>query len=156
MTRDDIIQANMDLAKKIGLGFARRKHRPADDMVAAAYFGLVQAAQWAIEGRCEEKYLVPYIVETIKRFCREDVEKDHTIVIDHRAKTYMYKESLSDYGVDQSPDARLLWEEELDQLSPRHRAIVEMRVAGYNGLEIAAVLGVTHQMITKNLKELKS
>ena len=156
MNRDELILSNLDLARKIGLGYAKRKRRSADDMVAAANYGLVQAAQWISEGRCTDpRYVMGYIVETIKRFCREDVEKDHTIVIDHRAKQRMYKEGLTDYGTEQSPDARLLWEEELEQLNPRHRRIVELRVAGYNGLEIAAQLGVSHQMITKNMKELR-
>lgn len=161
-TKDLIIAEHMHIAKVIGQWYARRNRRNLDDLIGAAYLGLCQAVAWAPE-RLRDCNISPYIASTIHRFCRECIEADHTVVIERRSRIKYRKERgegrcteiTIDPAIEQDPAAPLLAAELLESFCPRHRAVIELRVAGYTQCEIAEQLNVSQPMIHKYLKEIK-
>lgn len=155
-TKDLIIEHHMQLARSIGVWYARRNRRAADDLISAAYLGLCQAVEWA-PTRLHDHNITPYIVVTMHRYCREAIEADHTVVIERRARKE-YRESrgegkmtvlMDDDAVEQSPDQRLLMAELMETFCIRHRTVIEMRLGGYNQCEIAEKLNCSQPMVCK-------
>lgn len=164
LTRDLIIEAHMDMARTIGRWHARKSRRQPDDLIAAANLGLVQAVQWACEGRLHDKNITPYIATTIHRFCHDAIEADHTVIIERRARKHYVEtrgipaavEVADDRVTECAADHGLLYAELLELFVPRHQAVIELRLAGWTQTEIATKLCVSQPMVYKYIKEIKS
>jgi RNA polymerase sigma factor (sigma-70 family) len=162
-TRDLIIEEHMKLARSIGVWYARRHRRLPDDLISAANLGLVQAVQWACQGRLRDHNITPYIVVTIHRYCREAIEADHTVVVARKARRHyvatkglpVSKEIVDEHAIDDHPDKRILYAELMETFCVRHRVVIELRLAGYTQVEISEKLNVSQPMVHKYLKEIK-
>jgi RNA polymerase sigma factor (sigma-70 family) len=162
-SRDVIITEHMPLCSQIGRWYARKNRRQPDDLISAAYLGLVQAVQWSCEGRLKDHNITPYIVVTVHRFCRDAIEADHTVIIERRArKEYREKKGeglsaqLTDQHVIEAPvDRRMIYAELMDTFCVRYQAVIELRLAGYTQCEIAEKLNVSQPMVHKYIKEIK-
>lgn len=162
-TRDLIIGEHMKLARSIGIWYARRHRRQPDDLIGAANLGLVQAVQWACEGRLRDHNITPYIVVTIHRFCREAIEADHTVIVARKARKHYLAtrgnpcsvEVHDETIIDDSPDKNIIYGELMSTFCTRHRVVIEYRLAGYTQVEISQKLNVSQPMVHKYLKEIK-
>jgi RNA polymerase sigma factor (sigma-70 family) len=159
-TRDLIIEAHMRSSHRIAVWYARRNRRQVDDLISAANLGLVQAVQWACEGRLRDSNITPYIASTVHRFCRECIEQDHNIVVDRRAwkkgATVCMVRDAAVEPVEECPvDGALIMAEVLSLFCVRHQTVIELRLAGYKQVEIAERLNVSQPMVFKYLREIK-
>jgi RNA polymerase sigma factor (sigma-70 family) len=153
----------MQLVRSIGIWYAKRNRRAADDLVSAAYLGLCQAVAWAPE-RLKDNNITPYIVVTVHRFCREAIEADHTVIVERRARKHyiatrglpVSREITDDRVTESCADHGILMAEVLDTFCVRHRAVIEMRLAGYRQVEIAEKLRCSQPMVHKYLAEIKT
>ena len=162
-TRDLIIFEHMAMARSIAVWYARKHRRQVDDLVAAANLGLVQAVQWACEGRLHDHNITPYIVTTLHRFCRDAIEADHTVVVERRARRHYVEtrgkpvsvEVADDRITESVADKNILLVELLETFCTRHRAVIELRLGGWTQCEIAEKLNVSQPMVCKYIKEIK-
>lgn len=163
-SRDLIIELHMPLARSIACWYAKKNRRASSDLIADGYLGLVQAVQWACEGRLRDYNITPYIVSTIHRYCRETIEKDHTVIVERRArKHYIVTRGLpvsvavmDDRSTECCADHGIRVAEAMSRYCPRHQAVIRLRMAGYTQTEIAGKLGVTQQMVGRYLRDIKS
>ena len=89
--RDEIILEFQGLARSLARHAVARHPQRADDIRAAAVFGLVQAVCWARE-RMYNNYIGPYITITVRRFIRDFLERDHMIRVPRKEWMKMIKE----------------------------------------------------------------
>ncbi len=89
--REEIILEFQGLARSLARHAVARHPQRADDIRAAAAFGLVQAVCWARE-RMYNNCIGPYITTTVRRFIRDFLERDHMIRVPRKEWMKMIKE----------------------------------------------------------------
>jgi len=78
---EEIITGHMRLAAYLAGRNMYGGNHFEEDMLSAAFFGVVQAVNWAAQGRLRDNNITPYIVITCLRFIKQFKESDRLIRI---------------------------------------------------------------------------
>lgn len=141
----DMINEYIPQAQSMAKWYSYRYHRPYDEMLSAAYFGLTQAIAWVNEGR-GAGHEGPYITVTMHRFLREALITDVAVPLELVAETL---------HAPAHADGDTLVAEALARLNPRERLVVSMRLLGETQAQIAATLSVSQPTVSTILEGIK-
>jgi DNA-directed RNA polymerase specialized sigma24 family protein len=144
-SRSALIIELLPLAERVAYSFARREPREREDFLGCSRLGLSQAIQWVCEGRCPHENLEGYVVSTCKRFC-----SDWVGVLNARAQ------GLGDYWVVPAvEDSSIIVADIMSHFTARQQEILNHRMAGLSGKEIAAEMGMSEPWVVWETKKIQ-
>ena len=176
-----LIECHIKLAYQISKRFINSYPKKKDDIIAAAFYGLSKAVNWAYEGRLYDDGITKYIQVTVQRHIRDFLETDHKINIPRKTFKRLielnetiefvpvivpinhdtenenedfYLEDYQENVTDQYVQHYKIFEELffILKLTDIERQIVELRLDGYTQAEIGQKLNRTQQSIQQILK----
>lgn len=137
-----LVSQHMMMAHRISASYKRKLTikigASVDDIYGAGYLGLVQGCVWVRDGRLKHSEVTAYLAVTVRRFCQDYCECDHSVPIERRAlKDYYQKGILNQPSLTEDPSLLRAVE-----CHPYAQMLEGEIVSLFSGLDSKVILGL--------------
>ena len=165
--RNQLISCHMRMAWRVAYVFKKRltisKGLAVDDLFQSAFYGLVQACEWIVEGRTTQDTITPYLATTVRRFVSDHIEHDHCVPVERRALKKYYtqigapylREMFDHSTVTPVIEAGIVMTETIAMFPEKEQRVIHMMLAGRDQKYMSDELEISRRQLCEIIKNLR-